>query len=105
DGDGRLTAQINADNALTTYTYDAAGDKLTQTLYMTVVGAGAQDPATPPQPPAGDSQLISYSYDQMGRLTQTTYPSAAITTLVNTGTSDPSAVTVTEQVTEHNVYD
>ena len=105
DGDGRLSAQINADNALTRYTYDAAGEKLTQTLYMTLLPASAQDPSTTPQLPAGGSQQISYSYDQMGRLTQTTYPPAAITTLVNTGSSNPSSVTVTTQVTERNVYD
>lgn len=105
DGDGRLTAQINADNALTTYTYDAAGDKLTQTLYMTLLPASAHDPSTVPQAPAGDSQQITYSYDRMGRLTQTTYPAAAITSLVNTSSSNPSSVTVTRQVTERNVYD
>jgi YD repeat-containing protein len=105
DGDGRVTSQINADNALTTYTYDAAGDKLSQTLYMTRLPASAQVPSTAPTPPAGDSQTITYDYDQMGRLTQTTYPAAQITTLSNTNTSDPSSTTTTKQVTERIVYD
>src|SRR5438309_5180739 len=41
----------------------------------------------------------------MGRLTQTTYPPAQITSLVNGGTANPSTVTVTQQVTERYVYD
>jgi len=105
DGDNRLIAQVNADNALTTYTYDAAGDKTSQTLYMTLLSHGSYAPSVVPTPPAGDTQRITYAYDQMGRLTLTTYPPAQITTLVNTNTDNPSAVTVMEQVTERNLFD
>ena len=105
DGDNRLIAQVNAQNALTTYTYDAAGDKTSQTLYMTFLSPGSYGPAVLPTPPAGDTEQITYAYDQMGRLTLTTYPPAQITTLVNTNTDNPSSATVTEQVTERNVYD
>ena len=105
DGDHRLIAQINADNALTTFSYDAAGDKTTQTLYMTRLSGSAQDPSNLPAPPAGASEPLTYTYDLMGRLTQTTYPPAQITSLGNTGASNPSASTVTQQVTERNVYD
>lgn len=105
DGNNRLIAQVDAGNALTTYTYDAAGDKTSQTLYMTLLGAGSYDASELPAAPAGDSQLITYSYDLMGRLTQTTYPAAAITTLVNENTANPSTTTVTKQVTVRSVYD
>ena len=105
DGDNRLIAQVNADNALTTYTYDAAGDKTSQTLYMTFLSPGSYSPSMVPTPPAGATEQITYAYDQMGRLTLTTYPPAQITTLVNANTSNPSSVTVTEQVTERYVYD
>ena len=105
DGDNRLIALINADDALTTYTYDAAGDKTSQTLYMTRLSAGAHDPSVVPTPPAGNTEAITYAYDVMGRLTSTTYPPVQITTLVNTNTANPSSVTVTKQVTERYVYD
>jgi YD repeat-containing protein len=66
----------------------------------------AQDPAVPPTPPAGSStQQITYQYDQLGRLTLTTYPPTQITTLTNTDTNNPTPVVVTESVTERNVYD
>jgi len=104
DGNNRLIGQVDATNAFTTYTYDAAGDKTSQTLYMTRLGASA-DPSTLPSAPAGDTQLITYAYDLMGRLTLTTYPAAKITTLINANTSNPSTTTVTKQVTERNVYD
>jgi YD repeat-containing protein len=105
DGDNRLIALISADNALTAFTYDAAGDKISQTMYMTRLDETAQDPSVLPQAPAGASRLMTYSYDVMGRLTQTTYPPAQITALVNADTGNPSSVTVNQQVTERNVYD
>src|SRR5262249_37381846 len=69
------------------------------------LAATAHDPASRPTPPAGDKRVVTYAYDLAGRLTQTTYPPAEITTLTNTDTNNPTAVKVTTQVTERKTYD
>jgi len=105
DGNNRMVAEVSADDVLCEYSYNASGDEISKTTYMTRLSSAAHDPAFRPTPPAGDRRVVTYEYDLLGRLTKTTYPPVEITTLTNTGTNSPVAVKVTTQVTERKVYD
>ncbi len=105
DGDNRLVAELNGDNVLREYAYNAAGDQVMETLYMTRLTAADHNPDLRPTPPPGEARTITREYDLAGRLTRTIYPPALITTLINTDTGNPMPVSVLKQVEERRVYD
>lgn len=105
DGNRRMTAQINGDNVLTTFAFNAAGELTGKTLYMTRVPAAAHDALTPPALPTGEARTTSYQYDKGGRLLLTTLPPITVTTLTNTTGNNPGSTKATVPLTERHVYD
>lgn len=76
DANNQVIAEVNGDNVLTKWTYNAFGDKTSQTLYMTYLADGVAH-VDLVNVPAGDEsnvQHIDYTYDLAGRLIDTTYP-------------------------------
>jgi YD repeat-containing protein len=114
DANNNLIAEVNGDNVLTKWTYNAFGEKTSQTLYMIPLESLVHDDLE--NVPVGDGsnvQTIYYAYDQMGRLSDTTYPDV---TYVKEGIdlTDPDVVfpplnvgeqIVTEDLHEIRTYD
>lgn len=90
DSNSRLVAEISGDNVLTELSYNAAGEQISETLYMTRLSAAAHDPATNPAAPAGDSRTTTYEYDLGGRVTRIVHPQIEGTTLSGADTSNPT---------------
>lgn len=105
DNNNRLAFEINGDNVLRGYGYNGAGDRVSETLYMTRVPSDAHDPDARPVPPAGESRTTTTEYDHAGRATRTIYPAIEVTALSGTLTDDPAATVSTVQPEERNVYD
>lgn len=105
DGNNRLSAELNGDQALHAYRYNAAGDQVSDTLYMTRLGATDHNPRRRPLPPAGEARTITREYDLAGRLTRVVYPAVSIVTLTGTDTNNPTSTALTQQPDERNVYD
>ncbi|WP_218943559.1 hypothetical protein [Exilibacterium tricleocarpae] len=105
DSNDRLVAEINGDNAFREFTFNAAGEMLSETLYMTRLAAAAQDPAVRPAAPAGESRITAMEYDLLGRVTRITLPAITVTTLIDAGTDSPSFTTATVSPQELFAYD
>lgn len=81
DGWGQITQSVDANGAQTNYTYDIMGRRLTQTN---------------PFPQGGTpGPVMTYQYDQLGRVTQVTLPGG---NTVQTAYIGGDIVTVTDQV-------
>lgn len=108
DGNRRLVAQINAENYYSTYDYDAFGNLKTTIVYdkPLKVGTDWQDPKKRPAVAdlPGTPLQTDYEYDKAGRLTLTRLPAITVTTLRDTGTTNPSSIqpaVITRLVEEH----
>lgn len=105
DGNQRLIAELDGEGALRRFTVNAAGDALTETLYMTRLDGAAHNPDVLPEAPAGEARTTNREYDLAGRLTRVVYPEATLTVLNGTDTNNPTASTVTKRVEERIKYD
>jgi YD repeat-containing protein len=105
DANGRRIAELSGDNVLRTYGFNAAGDEVSETLYMTRLSPSAHDPATLPASPAGEARTIEREYDLAGRLTRVVYPEAEITSLAGTDGASPAASRALRRPEERSAYD
>lgn len=105
DNNNRLIAEINGDNVLTRWSYNAAGDEVTESLYMARLPETAHDPLVLPSSPTGEVRTITREYDLVGRETRVVYPEIEVTTLSGVESNSPTASTATVQPEETIVYD
>ena len=105
DGNDNLVAEINGDNALREYSYNATDDLVTATQYMTRLAPSAHDPLVRPSTPAGESRTVTNEYDSGGRLVRAVYPQVEVTSLSNVGTASPTSTSSMTVLTERNLYD
>ncbi|MES2039352.1 MAG: hypothetical protein V4495_16085, partial [Pseudomonadota bacterium] len=103
--DNRLIAQLDTDNVLHEFDYDAFGDKIAERMYMTRLDKSAQDPAARPVAPAGEVRVYGFEFDVMGRQVRKLYPQVVITHLGNSTTSNPTASQNLERPEETARYD
>ncbi|WP_218943453.1 hypothetical protein [Exilibacterium tricleocarpae] len=105
DSNNRVLAEINGDNALREWTYNAAGEQVGETLYLTRLNAAAQDPSQRPAAPAGISRTTTREYDRGGRVTRIVHPQIEVTGLTGTDANNPSITTAVLSPEERFVYD
>ncbi len=79
DAAGNLLTQTDALGAVTTSTYDANGNRLTQSVTRTLSGGGTQ------------TLLTSFVYDNLSRLTRTTFPDGSSTQTIYNSLGQVSA--------------
>ncbi len=104
DGNQRLTAELNGENVLRTFSYNSSGDPLSETLYMERLTDAAHDPATLPSG-VGEARTTTTEYDLGGRVIRITHPEIAVTQLSGTQTASPTASQETTQLEERITYD
>ena len=103
DANNHMVAQLSGDNVLrTSYNRRRQGERH---AVHDAPGAFAHNPDVLPTPPAGESRTTDYEFDLAGRLTRTTFPSIAVTSLSGTDGSSPVSTSVTTRPTERAVYD
>ena len=72
DALGRKTAEVSADAVLAEFGYDEAGNLIRQTIRATRLAALPATGSPPPSVPASaDDRTLRFSYDALGRKTQT----------------------------------
>lgn len=104
DGNNRLVAQLDGYNVLREYTYNAAGNQVTEALYMTRLSDAEHDPSVRPAAPSGEQRVYTREYDLGGRETRVVYPQVTISTLNGAGTNNPSVSASSYQPEETTVY-
>ena len=105
DGNNLKIAEINGNNVLRTFEYDAAGAQVSATLYMTPLAPSAHESTTPPTPPGNESRTVRSEYDAAGRLVRTEYPQIEVTTLTGTDGSDPGFTEALQTPEDLHQYD
>jgi YD repeat-containing protein len=105
DLDQHLVANLDADNVLHEYEYDAFGQKTGERLYLTRLDGIAQNPAQRPTAPAGEVRQYRFEYDLLGRQTRKVYPQVQLTTLTDTDGNHPGASTALVTLDERARYD
>jgi len=105
DSSGHKIAELSADNVLTEWQYDAFGNAVTQTVYMTRLTNADQDPDTRPTPPAGESRTTTTQYDIKGRVVHVTYPAVDVTSVSVNGANSPTAAVAHVAPEERTIYD
>lgn len=90
DEAGRVSAQVNGLGAVTEFVYNAAGQRIQEKRYATLIDTtGGYDgttvfftQVTRVRPPVNaDDRVTSFTYDSAGRLSTTTTPAGLVTTL------------------------
>ena len=105
DRNDNKVAEINGDNVLRRFEYDATGALTSATLYMRPLAADAHDPATKPGSPSGEARTVTSTYDAAGRLLRKRYGEAMLTTLSGVNGGIPVATEAKRAVEEVNYYD
>lgn len=101
----RLVAEINGGNVLREFAYNAAGDQVSETFYMTRLPSTSHNPGVRPVAPSGASRVTQREYDLGGRLTGIVHQAIQITVLSNTDTDTPIENRAMVNPEEHFIYD
>ncbi|MET4025769.1 YD repeat-containing protein, partial [Marinobacter sp. MBR-99] len=105
DSNDRMVAEINSDNVLTQWSYNAAGEKVGESLFMTRLPADAHDPGVVPATPAGDVRTTEMEYDLAGRVVRVIHPEVEVASLNGESTDNPSVSVNLERPEERFTYD
>lgn len=105
DGNDNLIAELNGDNALREYAYNATDDIVTTTQYMTRLAPAAHTPAARPSAPTGEARTVTNEYDGAGRLVRVIYPQVLVTTLSGAAGASPTTSSATVAPEERQFYD
>lgn len=105
DSNDRAVAEINSDNVLTQWSYNAAGEQVEESLFMTRLSADAHDPAVVPATPTGDVRTTEMEYDLAGRVVRIIHPEIEVASLNGENTDNPSVSVNLERPEERFTYD
>ncbi|WP_137940419.1 RHS repeat domain-containing protein, partial [Chitinivorax sp. B] len=104
DQGNRLVAELDVDQVLHRYRYNAYGQVTEETVYLTRLDPSAHDPLQPPAAPQGESRLIRRDYDLAGRVTRVRYPDIVVTELTDRNRVNPGVKQTVITPEESHVY-
>ncbi|MBB5020475.1 YD repeat-containing protein, partial [Chitinivorax tropicus] len=104
DEGNRLVAELDVDQVLHRYRYNAYGQVTEETIHLTRLDPSAHNPQQQLTTPPGESRLIRRDYDLAGRVTRVRYPDIMVTELIDRNRVNPGVRQTVITPEESHVY-